>query len=317
MLRFLLFLFLTSSAYGASLSCSSPEAQTISYWENLTSSQIDAYINSAQLDGIDLDVFKNQIVSLSYLELFKTSQINSGSRLMGYVYANASHHLGRLVRYHYWEDFQNEPLAIRDRSLITGDLLGSTVRTFPLTLSRRLMAHSLALYKTLAWSLTAESKCGQKFVQNLLDHGGTAAFKNLPSSKHVEVFSLLREAFQANNLTTFMRKFVAFEQTYLQYTMYSMPDIRVPTSLGMLDKMRFIPFNGEKQMSFFEWCANSKCGSTSLDLKKRISFDQAVITNELPVMNPMRLKRTEILNVARFIFKGYCRDGKITRELCP
>jgi hypothetical protein len=318
MLRFFLLIFISTTAFAErSLTCSSPEVQTIAYWENLTSSQIDSYINKAQLEGIDLDVFKNQMVSLSYLELFRTGPINSGSRLMGYVYANASHHLGRLVRFHYWENFPNEPLSIRDRSLITGDLLGTTVRTFPLTLSRRLMAHSLALYKTLSWSLTAESKCGQKFVQNLLAHGGPATFRGLHTSKQPEVFTLLREAFMATNLTAFMRKFVAFEQTYLQHTMYSMPDIRVPTSLGMLDRMRFIPFNGEKQLSFFEWCGNSKCGSTSLDLKRRISFDQTVITNELPILSPKRLKKTEILDVARFIFAGYCREGRISRHLCP
>lgn len=325
MLGFLLsLLFIPLSALSASfypnlrsISCASPETQTISYWENLTAGHIDAYINGAQLEGLDRDVFKNQLVSLAYLELFKSSPNYSGSRFMGYVYANASHHLGRLVRYHYWENYPQEQLGLSDRALITGDLLGTTVRTFPTILSRRLMSHSLDLYKTLSWSLTALSRCGQAHVQKLIVSGGPATFRNLHASKYNEVFSQLKVAFATTNLPDFMQKFVAFEQTYLQHTMYASPDIRVPTSMGMLDKMRFIPFNGEKMLSFFEWCGKSQCGSTSLDLKKRISFDQEVIAAEMPKMSPERLKNTNLLNVAGFIFADYCRSGRLPQDLCP
>ena len=96
--------------------CSSAEAQTISHWSALMGQQFDKELNRLELRGLKQDVYRNQLVTLSYLNLFE----QSGS-LMGYVYANASHHLGRLVRDAYWSELSTteaRDLARADRALI-------------------------------------------------------------------------------------------------------------------------------------------------------------------------------------------------------
>lgn len=320
---FLTFL-LSTSAYSAthvlpdlsSISCESRETKRISFWFELMANRIDGLIQASDVSGIDQDVLKNQLITLSYLELFKTSQNNS-TKFMSYVYANASHHLGRLVRYHYWENYPSEELGELDRTLISGDLLGTVVRTFPATLSRRLMSHSLDLYKVLSWSLAARSHCGADYVNELLQNGGEYTFPGLMPFRYAQVIRLLKSSHQESVPDAFMKKFVSYEQTYLQYTMYSLPDIRVPTAVGMLDKMRFIPFNGEKQKSFHEWCAENKCHSTSLDLKNRVYFDRDSILPEISIMSMERLKNAKIFEVTDFILNNYCQENKLPFNLCP
>src|SRR5690606_25805504 len=70
------------------------------------------------------------------------------------------------------------------------------------------------------------------------------------------------------------------EQTYLQGGMYQDPLIKFVAQMGILDKMRFITFNGEKQRSFYDWCKQTKCQTTSFDLEKRIEFDRFAIEKE-------------------------------------
>ncbi|WP_408095749.1 hypothetical protein ACJVC5_11950 [Peredibacter sp. HCB2-198] len=324
MFKFFLILLLSTQAFSAtqilpdlgSVDCQSSEVKKNSFWFELTSKHIDELIRASDVSGLDEDILKNQLVTLSYLEIFKTSQ-NSSSISMGYIYANASHHLGRLVRYHYWEAHPHEALGHIDRSLISGDLLGTAVRTFPVTLSRRLMSHSLDLYKTLSWSLVARSHCGKNHVTDLMENGGPVTFLGLSSAKYDQVFRLLKSAHLESDPVLFMKKFVAYEQTYLQHTMYSMPDIRLPTSIGMLDKMRFIPFNGEKQKSFYEWCGERDCDTTSLDLKNRVHFDQDSIAPEFSLISEDRLKNARIEEVINFILNGYCEENKLPMNLCP
>jgi hypothetical protein len=286
-------------------------------------SHIDEMIKMSETTGIEKDVLTNQLVTLSYLEL--SQQHQNHIRAMGHVYANASHHLGRLVRFHYWQRYKQLPLAQADQSLIQGTILGSTVRTFPLMLSKRLMTHSLDLYKTLSWSLGASALCGKNHVRELLEGISSKelalVLPGLTKSKQQKILKQLKAAFQANDLKHFINQFVAFEQTYLQYTMYAVPEVKIPTSLGVLDKMRFIPFNGEKSISFHTWCRFNNCKKTSLDLAQRILFDQTVIQQEIattqndPVLLQERIRRSQILEVAFFVlndlFPGRMNDNSM------
>ena len=316
-------LLLTTSAYCAtyvlpdlsSISCESSRTKQVSFWFDLMANRIDGLIQASNVQGTDKDILKNQLVSLSYLELFKTSQ-NDSTTLMSYVYSNASHHLGRLVRYHFWENYPTEELGEIDRSLISGELLGAAVRNFPKFLSQRLMSHSLDLYKVLSWSLVARSHCGPGYVNDLLKDTGNHHFPGLMPFRYNQLIRLLKSAHQEATPAAFMKKFVAYEQTYLQYTMYSLPDIRVPTAIGVLDKMRFIPFNGEKQKSFYEWCNEKNCGSTSLDLKNRVYFDRDAITPEIALMSESRIRNSGILEVTHFILNSYCKENKLPINLC-
>lgn len=324
MFKIFLILLLSTSAYSAthvlpdlsSISCASRETKRISFWFDLMANRIDGLLEASHVSGMDQDVLKNQLVTLSYLELFKTSR-NDSTTLMGYAYANASHHLGRLVRYHYWENYPTEELGELDRALISGDLLGTAVRTFPKFLSQRLMSHSLDLYKVLSWSLAARSHCGSDYVNELLQDGGNYTFPGLMPFRHAQVIRLLKSAHQEIVPEAFMKKFVSYEQTYLQYTMYSLPDIRVPTAVGVLDKMRFIPFNGEKQKAFYEWCKEKNCGSTSLDLKNRVYFDRDAIMPEIALMSESRIQNSGIVEVTNFILNKYCEENKLPLNLCP
>lgn len=276
--------------------CASPSLHKSSQWKKLMGNHIDSLVKKSGLTGIDLDIYKNQLVTLSYLELHQSE--NPFVHMMGYVYGNASHHLGRLVRFHYWQKFPEEELGKIDQMLISGNILGTTVRMFPLTLSKKLMSHSLELYKTLSWGLGAASICGMDYVRKMIRDESPELVK----------------AFDARNEQEFAWEFVAFEQKFLQKTMYQEPLIKVPASLGVLDKMRFIPFNGIKTLSFFEWCERTDCKKTSLDLETRIEFDREIISDEIRNHSTeikLRLKNSGIKNVSRFILDDYCRRGKI------
>lgn len=279
--------------------CRSPQAMSSTFWQELMSSHIDELLEQAALDGIEHDVFKNQLVTLSYLGLSRISK--EEIQAMNYVYANASHHLGRLIRFHYWQRFNHLPLGREDQTLISGRILGVSLRILPLMVSGILMSHSFELYKNLSWSMAAATLCGKTFVQDLLKD-------YLPEEEQTGAVKHLKAAFNAFTQKDFIINFVAFEQTYLQSTMYTVPEIRLITGMGILDKMRFIPFNGQKNLSFYEWCRLKKCRKTSLDLKKRILFDQTVILNELkltgnnPTLFEQRLKKTHLHQVSEFIF---------------
>lgn len=269
--------------------CSEGKTQNPEFWKALMSHHIDDLIRSKNLNGLDKDVFKNLAVTLSYLEIYRDGPLRI--RTMGYVYANASHHLGRLVRFSYWKKFGDFPLGKQDQALISGDILGSTLRVLPGPLARILMDHSLDLYKNLSWSLGAEKLCGSDYVLNMLGNN----------------YPILTKAYTATTLTSFMKHFVEYEQTYLDETMYKAPAVKIPASMGVLDKMRFIPFNGEKQLSFFEWCRQTTCRKTSLNLKNRIKFDQLVIGDEILNFGQdmgERLKNSQIEEVADFILKN-------------
>lgn len=286
--------------------CRSPEAKKSIFWQELMSSHIDELLEQAALGGIEHDVFKNQLVTLSYLELSRISK--KDIQTMSYVYANASHHLGRLIRFHYWQRFNDLPLGRKDQTLISGMILGASLRILPLMVSSILMSHSLELYKNLSWSMAASTLCGKPFVQKLLED-------YLPEREQYTAVKHLKAAFNAFTPEDFIINFVTFEQTYLQSTMYAVPEVRLTTGLGILDKMRFIPFNGKKTLSYFEWCRLKKCKKTSLDLKKRILFDQTVILNELkltgndPLVFEQRLKKTQLHQVSEFILKDLFPNG--------
>lgn len=270
--------------------CSEGKTQNPRFWKAMMADHIDEKIESADLNGLYKDIFKNLIVTLSYLEIYQ--QGSSRTKAMGYVYANASHHLGRLVRYSYWKKNPDFSLGKQDIALISGDLLTSSLRIIPGPLAHLLMAHSLDLYKNLSWSLGAESLCGKDYVLKMLGNK----------------YPLLSEAYTATSLTVFMKRFVEYEQTYLDKTMYQVPLIKIPAGLGVLDKMRFIPFNGEKHLSFYEWCKMTGCKTTSLDLGNRVKFDHLVIESELIRYKDEiseRLIRSQIVEVADFILKDF------------
>lgn len=270
--------------------CSEGKTQNPEFWKAMMAGHIDEMIKASELDGLYKDIFKNLVVTLSYLEIYREG--SSRTRAMGYVYANASHHLGRLVRYSYWKKFKDFPLGKQDIALISGDLLGTSLRIIPGPLAHLLMDHSLDLYKNLSWSLGAETLCGRDYVLKMFGNN----------------YPLLSKAYTATSLTVFMKHFVEYEQTYLNETMYQVPMIKIPAGLGVLDKMRFIPFNGEKQTSFYDWCKETKCKTTSLDLNNRVKFDQLVIEHELINYKDEAAERligSQIVEVADFILKDF------------
>ncbi|GEM_PF-2369669 len=292
--------------------CSS-KRNSADFWFTIMSSHIDKLLNQTELNDFDHDVLKNQLVTQSYLELSLRSHGQENS--MTYVYANASHHLGRLVRYHYWERYPKEAIGQEDRSYISGEILGTVVRTVPRLLAKTLMNHSLFLYKTLSWSLGASVICGQDAVDQMLQTTTSKKvldeiFPHFPSRKQKELMKRLRKAFTATTPEQFISSFVAFEQTYLQYTMYASPEVSLPSSLGLLDKMRFIPFNGERSLSYYDWCKARKCRQTSFNLEHRILFDQTVILKEINLTKndhrimDERIQKTHLNEVSDFILNN-------------
>lgn len=236
--------------------CDSPEAHSEAFWRNL----VEAKINSLIQNGPE--TVQNSFVSLSYLELFRLSR-HKPSAFMGYVYSNASHHLGRLVRFTKWPE--NHPLRKDDQKLVKGLALRVAAGTVNGELSKRLMLHSLRLYKELAWSLASAGLCGSHFTLSIVTDAN------------------LQDAFSAISIADFVRPFVTYEQTFLQKTMYSDFLIGSSARAKMLDEMRFISFNGEEHPAFANWCAETNCKTSSFDLENRIEFDVWSIESELEI----------------------------------
>jgi hypothetical protein len=253
--------------------CQNPDHESEAYWRKLVDEKITAEIAGRS------EVIQNSYVSLSYLELFRTST-HGPSKFMGYVYANASHHLGRLVRFTKWPE--NHPSKQADQKLVKGFALRIAAGTVNHELARRLMVHSLALYKELAWSLAAASLCGGDYALTIVSDLN------------------LSEAYSSLSPSDFVRPFVTYEQTFLQKTMYSDFLIGNSARSKMLDEMRFITFNGEEHPAFYQWCAQTGCKTSSFDLKNRIEFDVWSILDELEIGSGFenRIKKAGVEEVA-------------------
>lgn len=236
--------------------CDSKDSQSEAFWRTLVDEKITSLIQSGP------EVVQNSFVSLSYLELFRRSS-HEPSSMMGYVYANASHHLGRLLRFTKWPE--NHPLRKDDQKLVKGLALRVAAGTVNHELSKRLMLHSLRLYKELAWSLASAALCGSEY---------TLAIVTDPN---------LAKAYSAVTAADFVRPFVTYEQTFLQKSMYSDFLIGSSARAKLLDEMRFISFNGEENTPFADWCSQTNCKTSSFDLKNRIEFDVWSIEAELEI----------------------------------
>jgi len=289
--------------------CQAPAAQTIGHWAALTSTAIDNEFERVSLRGQEADVYRNQLVTLSYRGLFEKTT-TPDTQLMGYVYANASHHLGRLVRDAYWNELTSpaaRELARTDRALIRGATLGRVADVFPRPLSKRLMFHSVQLYKTLSWSLAAGGLCGKEFVLKLIENencqGDCTFFPGLPQRHYPAHLTLLKTAFSDADFTA---AFVAFEQSFLQFTMYQEFLVGSAAKAGILDQMRFISFNGEKQLDFAEWCRQTQCKKTSANLAARTLFDQTAIQLEKPHRDLLseRLEKTRMKDVSAMMLEA-------------
>lgn len=256
--------------------CKRPEFKTESYWRRLMANKIDALINGGS------EAKQNAFVSLSYLQLFETPSQHRAASYMGYVYANASHHLGRLVRFAKWP--KNHPLRKSDRELVKGELLRLAADNVSDELSSRLMYHSLDLYKELSWSLASSVLCGQSYALSI-----------------VKDKNLIR-AYNAKGVTDFIHPFVTYEQTYLQENMYSDFLIGHTAKMKVLDEMRFITFNGEEHESFAAWCNHQKCNTSSYNLRNRIIFDAYSIKKEIVHFNSLRKRaaKAQIVSTARY-----------------
>lgn len=259
--------------------CADMNLVTEAYWRKLTSEQI------MKLAGGKSEVLQNSYVSLSYLELFRHSS-HGPSKFMAYVYANASHHLGRLVRFTKWPE--NHPLKSTDQNLVKGFALRIAAGTVNHELSSRLMAHSLELYKELSWSLASAALCGPDYTLGLVTDPNLA------------------EAFSAVTDRDFIRPFVTFEQTFLQKNMYSDFLIGNSARAKMLDDMRFISFNGEEHTSFAQWCKSNRCKTSSFDLRNRIEFDVWSIEQEFDFGRGYeeRSQKARIEEISRFFLEG-------------
>ena len=265
--------------------CQESHFQSENHWRNLVDEQITGLI------GNGTEVIQNSYVSLSYLELSRASS-HGPSKFMGYVYANASHHLGRLVRFTKWPD--NHPLKKEDQKLVKGLALRLAAGTVNHELAQRLMGHSLRLYKELAWSLAAASLCGADYAL------GIVADANLA------------DAYSSLETQDFVRPFVTYEQTFLQETMYSDFLIGSSARAKMLDEMRFISFNGEEQTAFAKWCSQNNCKTSSFDLKNRIEFDVWSILDELENGSGYeeRIKNARVEDVALIFLKKQSLDSE-------
>lgn len=260
--------------------CSDSKFQTEEYWRSLTDDKISSLISHRS------EVIQNSYVNLSYLELFQLPSEYTPVRFMGYVYANASHHLGRLVRYGQWPE--THPDRLSDQSLVKGKLLQIIAASASHELSKRLMLHSLNLYKELAWSLASASLCGNSYTLKMVDDAD------------------LIDAFSSETTPEFLQAFVSFEQRYLQQHMYQDFTIGHAARGKILDEMRFISFDGKEQVSFKTWCESIKCKTSSFDLHNRIQFDIQSIFEEFELTKSNyrvmreRINRTRILPIARF-----------------
>ncbi len=237
--------------------CKRTEFQTEAFWRKRIDDRILSITKNATPQGA------NALVTLSYLELFRAPSRSKSASFMGYVYANASHHLGRLVRFSTWPE--NHPLRAQDRELVKGRPLRFLSEALPGELSTRLMFHSLDLYRELAWGLSAAATCGNAYASGLMRD------------------QALKAAFASSTTEEFVRNFITFEQTYLQSKMYRDLMIGTAARARVLDEMRFISFNGEEQLSFSSWCSRRNCQSSSYDLNHRIDFDVTAVLDELAI----------------------------------
>jgi hypothetical protein len=238
--------------------CSTREFQNELFWRKLINNKISALTEESS------QIIHNSYVSLSYLEFFKLHGQYPPAAFAGYVYANASHHLGRLIRFKQWP--KDHILKENDRKLVKGVALRAAAGLASQELSERLMHHSLSLYKELAWSLASASLCGPEYTRRIV--------------KDVN----LREAYAADTISDFILPFITYEQTYLQETMYNEWIIANTARWGILDEMRFISFNGQENLSFKAWCELTDCKTSSYNLKNRITFDSVSIKNELKLL---------------------------------
>lgn len=255
--------------------CSNKTFQNELYWRNLVGTKITTEINNRS------QVIQNALVSLSYLELFQANSQYNPARFMGYVYANASHHLGRLIRFSKWPE--KHPLSKGDKKLVKGTALRIAAGTASHELSARLMSHSLVLYKELSWSLASATLCGPQYTLSFVQDQN------------------LKEAFKAESIIDFVTPFVTYEQTFLQENMYSDWVIGNAAKSKMLDDMRFISFNGEEHPAFAEWCESINCATSSFDLKNRISYDVYAVKEELKLLARRMESLKKRVNNARIV----------------
>lgn len=263
--------------------CESSPAQTENFWRTLMGNHIEARV------GHRPQVVQNSFVSLSYLEIFKLPSRYAPAKFMGYVYGNASHHLGRIIRFKEWPS--DHPLKKDDQKLVKGMALRVAAETTSHELSKRLMHHSLELYKELSWSLGLASLCGKDLALKIVKDEN------------------LKKAFESDSIGKFIEPFVTYEQTHLQKVMYSELIIGTAAKAKVLDEMRFISFNGEEQLSFHKWCFLTHCETSSYDLRNRIRFDVTAVNNELKLLMrrfeslSKRAKRARIEETAAVFMK--------------
>lgn len=255
--------------------CASDAFRNELYWRNLVTAKITKEINNRA------EVVQNALVSLSYLELFQVNSRYNPARFMGYVYANASHHLGRLIRYNKWPE--KHPLAKDDKKLVKGIALRIAAGTASHELSSRLMSHSLVLYKELSWSLASATLCGPEYALSIVHDQN------------------LVDAYRSESILDFVSSFITYEQTFLQENMYSDFLIGSAARSKILDEMRFISFNGEEHPAFAQWCEAKRCETSSFDLPNRIAYDIHAVREELKLLaRRMESLRKRVIN-ARII----------------
>ncbi len=242
--------------------CERSESKTEAFWRNRVDDRILALTRGQSPQTA------NATITMSYLELFRAPSRSKAASFMGYVYANASHHLGRLVRFSAWPE--RHPLKDRDRELVKGSTLRFLSEAMPGELSTRLMFYSLDLYRELAWSLSAAAACGNAYAAGLVSDPALSA------------------AFTSSSTEDFVQSFIHFEQTYLQGKMYRDLLIGTAARARVLDQMRFVSFNGEEQLSFDAWCSRRDCQTSSFDLKNRVAFDVSAVLDELAVTKASR-----------------------------
>lgn len=246
--------------------CKLKEYHSENFWRALTK------IKMNKLSHDRSPTAANSFVTKSYLEIFRHTPKINGVKYMGYIYANASHHLGRLVRYNAWPE--NHPLKEKDRSYVEGPTLRTMALVANTKLSSKLMNYSKDLYQELSWSLLSASLCGLEYTQKMVRDRN------------------LIKAYTATTISDFVEAFVTYEQTYLHKTMYQDLEIKIPAKAMILDNMRYMTFNGERHVNFFEWCRMNSCNTSSYNLENRIRYDVWAILSELKLTQ----SRLSVLN---------------------
>lgn len=280
------------------------QTTTASQWFLKMTQTLEGHPSLQASRGLKKDVMRNLLVTWSYADLLQLSltQRDLGPQaagVMGHIYANASHHLGRLIRFKYWDQVgSTSSVSAADRSLMAGGLLGQAAERIPRVLSQRLMQHSWDLYTSLSWVLGATMMCGPQYALRLVEEyqcksrgpceilpglvGGGLEREALHHLKAALKTIQPDSAPNDRQLVEFASAFIVFEQFYLQHTMYNQMDVGTAARLGVLDPMRFIPFEGVKSLSFKEWCQTQpNCRGSSMNLQQRTLFDQTLIAQEI------------------------------------